>query len=718
MNKHGALIEPEPIGYVQAASDGSGLAYAASFPITENAPTRTNFTSVQILSRRGPSGWSSEELGTTEVLSEKEDEEFQAFAEAISPTFFSNDLSSTIMEPGYNVAKSLSPEVSERTLYIRDNADGGYTPLVRPANVPFGTKYGGEGIGTYKGSEQEMRFLMATPDLSHVVLESPIRLTPEAVEESRSPGCEPGVTNTCPQNLYEWSGGQLALVSISPDGQPQREAFLGRGSKDVIHAISNDGRRIVWAAGSLYKDHVNTMYVRDMTEGRTLQFGGPTARYETMSGDGSRVFYWENSELYVFDFATDATTDLTATYAASEHHAGVKDGFIMTASEDGTYVYYVATGVLAPGAISGENNLYASHYDGSNWSTTLIATLSKADEFVSEIDPFSTLVYWQFMDAEVSPNGRYLAFMSNGSPTGYDNRDAVSGQPDEEVYVYDAVGHSLVCASCNPSGSRPLGIYVGSGIGPLIDRDDGNWADHWLAANLPNWHINEGPLQVPPAPALNQRHYLSNSGRLFFDSSDALVSQDTNGLNDVYEYEPAGIGNCASFSVTFSGSSKGCVDLISAGTSGSESAFMDASENGDDVFFVTASKLVGEDVDTENDVYDAHVCSEQVPCRAAPVSPPPCTSGDSCKAAPTPQPEIFGPAPSATFSGTGNVAALPSTGGIAPRSLTQAQKLAKALRACRKLKSKKKRVACERLAKKRYPAKQHRKANASKKGKG
>ena len=718
VNKHGALIEPEPVGVVQAASDGSGLAYGASFPVTANAPARANFLGVQVLARRGPGGWSSEELGTTEALSEKENEKFQPRAEAIFPTFFSNDLSSTMMEPGFNAAKSLSPEASERTLYIRDNTNGEYTPVVRPANVPAGTKYGGEGIGTYKGSEQEMRFLMASPDLSHVVLESPIRLTPEALEESQVAGCQAQVTNDCPQNLYEWSGGQLALVSILPNGEPQREAFLGRGSEDVIHAISNDGQRIVWAAGSLYKNHLNTMYVRDMAQGRTLQFGGPTARYETMSGDGSRVFYWEKSELYVFAFATDTTTDLTATYAAGEHNADVKDGFILTASEDGTYVYYVATGALAPGAVSGEDNLYASHYDGSHWTNTLIATLSKSDEFVKEVDPLSPLVFWQFMDAEASSNGRYLAFMSNGSLTGYDNHDAVSGQPDEEVYLYDAVDHSLVCASCDPSGARPLGIDIGLGEGPLVDRDGGNWEGDWIAANLPNGDINEGPLQVPPSPALSQRHYLSNSGRLFFDSSDALVPQDTNGLNDVYEYEPAGVGSCSGSDTTFSRLSGGCVDLISAGTSAGESAFMDASENGDDVFFVTASKLVEEDVDSENDVYDAHVCSEQVPCRSTPVLPPPCTSGDSCKAAPAPQPEIFGPAPSATFSGTGNVAALPGAGGIAPRSLTQAQKLAKALRACGRLRTKKKRVACERLARKRYPAKQRRKANASKKGKG
>ena len=42
------------------------------------------------------------------------------------------------------------------------------------------------------------------------------------------------------------------------------------------------------------------------------------------------------------------------------------------------------------------------------------------------------------------------------------------------------------------------------------------------------------------------------------------------------------------------------------------------------------------------------------------MSSPPCEEGESCKAAPTPQPEIFGPPPSATFNGAGNVTPEPA----------------------------------------------------------
>ena len=39
--------------------------------------------------------------------------------------------------------------------------------------------------------------------------------------------------------------------------------------------------------------------------------------------------------------------------------------------------------------------------------------------------------------------GEWLAFMSERSLTGYDNRDAASGEPDEEVYLYDAARERL-----------------------------------------------------------------------------------------------------------------------------------------------------------------------------------------------------------------------------------------------------------------------------------
>jgi hypothetical protein len=173
-----------------------------------------------------------------------------------------------------------------------------------------------------------------------------------------------------------------------------------------------------------------------------------------------------------------------------------------------------------------------------------------------------------------------------------------------------------------------------------------------------------------------QSRYLSNSGRLFFDSKDALVPLDVNGVVDVYQYEPEGVpaGEHACTSATGSGSvvfkpargfevegrkgeePVGCVGLISSGTSPEASTFLDASETGGDVFFLTTSKLAPQDFDHAYDIYDAHECTSAAPCLpVAAEQPPSCETEGSCRAAPAPQPSIYGAPSSATFNGTGNL---------------------------------------------------------------
>ncbi len=660
-DKNGALIEPSGTheDVVQAASDGSGIVYRASEPIGEG--TAGHLVGAEILSRRNAGGWGSQDISARMAIPPEGNGAFTLVSSTENYWSFSSDLSFGLLEPG-EVAPSQAPEATEQTLYLRNNASEGFLPIETPADVTSGVKF----------ADQAMEFRAATPNLSHVIFATPLALTKEAVAGIEAPYYD--------RNLYEWSAGRLQLINIFPDNKTRPYVSIGseEGQQGMTErAVSSDGRWVVWKYGSLENgpedSHEVSLYARDMVGEKTVQIGGKYPRFETMSSDGSKVFYVETEpgregaggDLYVFDTSNGNQTDLTADHGAGEKSAGVQAA-VIGASEDGSYVYFVATGVLANGAVSGGNNLYLLHNAGGEWRTTYIATLSSED-LKSWGGGFAGGKYstsgaaLSYVSSSVSPNGHYVAFMSNRSLTGYDNLDAVSGQSDEEVYLYDAIANRLVCVSCDPTGARPVGVFDGSGgsAGLLVDRDLA-WAsgrgsgDHRLAGSLPT------PSQTKGAPPSYRPRYLSNSGRLFFDSPDALVPQDTNGLEDVYEYEPPASGsgesdNCTSAGATFGERPGGCVSLISSGTSASESALMDASENGDDAFFITSSKLTSEDYDTSYDVYDAHVCSTELPCHAEPVSPPACTSGDSCKAAPSPQPEIFGSAPSATFSGTGNI---------------------------------------------------------------
>ena len=666
-NKNGALIEFHESRQteLQASEDGGAIAYMTNAPVGSGAVG--NQLETQVLSTRGATGWSSQDI---DPPNEKPTSIGGGYDTA-PYQLFSSDLSSAVVEPA-DVEPALSPEASktEKTLYLRDNLDGGYRPLVYSANVPPNTKF--------NAPAHELAFLDATPDLSHIILSSPEALTDNAIQVQLSAGA----ADNHSVNLYEWSGGKLQLVNVLPNGEATvGEAYLGRNNAMVAHSVSSDGRFVVWThKGTRFRpDEEHTLYLRDMVKGETIQLGGSDALFQTASSDGSKVFFTETSnglvgDLMEYDTKTGVQTDLTVDGNPGES-ADVLPG-VMGASEDGSYVYVVANGVLGEGAREGATpgdcvpessagtcNLYVLHETGGVWKTTFIATLSGDDQRSWEGDEGSGYWYINEVSSRVSPDGRYVAFMSERSLTGFDNTDAVSGRPDEEVYLYDASLGRLACVSCSPTGERPVGVldeYEDSTVEyvdhvPFVDHERAWDADlgtgtHWLAGSLPGWAPSVA------VSGLYQPRYLSDSGRLFFDSPEALVPQDINGLEDVYEYEPAGVGSCMSSGVTFNTGLGGCVSLISSGTSSEESAFFDASTNGDDVFFLTTSQLVPEALDISYNLYDAHVCSSSSPCVVAPVLPPACDSGDSCRPAPSLQPAVFGAPASATFSGAGNLA--------------------------------------------------------------
>jgi hypothetical protein len=598
----------------------------------------------------------------------------------------------------------------------------------------------------------------ATPDLTHVIFESHVPLT--TAHESAG--------------LYEWSEGtiptgELQLISVLPNGSPAAQSLAPRlGSVEegnlTRNAISNNGTHVFWSAGSPGLNGV--LYMRDTTKQQTVELsavqeapsGGLTERalpeYQTATPDGSRVLFTDQQRLLKVSGASQEKADLyecemeevlvkvgeseeeqdrchlsDRTPAFQGHSAEVL-GEVMGATEsDLSRVYFVANGVLsdnenarsehaqqgncAPKSVApplgAECNLYVSEVVPSNpghFTTHFIARLASED-----------LPDWEGSHSDlgevtsrVSPKGKYVAFMSKRSLTGYDNTDVSSGQEDEEVYLYNAETEGLVCASCNPTGARPTGVLdtteSSEGDGLLMDNR-AIWqsgvlgVDHWLAGAVPGWT----PLNVDAS--IYQSRYLSDSGRLFFDSSDALVPQDINGKMDVYEYEPAQIGSCTNASATFSSKQDGCIALISSGTSSRESAFLDASEEGGDVFFLSSATLSPLDTDTAFDVYDAHECTETSKCfePSAPRSAS-CNSEESCKQGASPTPSFNAPTSTAS-SGNGNVVATQLALGVktTTKPPTRAQLLAKALKVCRKKGNRHKRATCEKQARKKYGAK-------------
>ena len=88
-----------------------------------------------------------------------------------------------------------------------------------------------------------------------------------------------------------------------------------------------------------------------------------------------------------------------------------------------------------------------------------------------------------------------------------------------------------------------------------------------------------GPTGPSTQTASTLPRLLSADGtRVFFQTAEALVSGDTNSVNDVYEWEAPGSGSCEVGSSAYSGGNRGCLYLLSPANSLLPSYFADASD--------------------------------------------------------------------------------------------------------------------------------------------
>jgi hypothetical protein len=442
-------------------------------------------------------------------------------------------------------------------------------------------------------------------------------------------------------SLYDFTEGALKPVSLLPE-EGGSAAGARFGGADLLDAISSDGSRIFWAGGE------GTLYMRENDE-QTLEIA-EGASFWAASADGEKVFFTDEKEgltsdstaapgepnLYEYDLEApegEQTTDLTP-----YKNADVKG--VIGASDDGSYVYFIATGKLAnegssePCTLAGNKlvrtgcNLYMYH-EGE--PLRLVANLSAADLYElpgsgSGVGEFGDMEGPAHRTAEVSPGGS-LVFVARESFTEYPAVGEISGivaaalettvGPITEVYDYDPHLKRLFCVSCDPDGEPPEPPSVTS-----IDEAGEQ------AAYVP----------VSGNETYQPRFVSADGGEVFFDSVEPLVPQDTNGVQDVYEWERPEPGGCEE--------NEGCVYLLSGGTSSTFSWLLDASESGDDVFMTTRAQLVAEDQNDDYKVYD--VSNDGPPQIASRVC-----GGGACQGAP-PVPPIFATPASATFEGVGN----------------------------------------------------------------
>lgn len=334
-------------------------------------------------------------------------------------------------------------------------------------------------------------------------------------------------------------------------------------------AISTDGSRVYFnEGGKLYRREGNEVVQVDEAQG-----GG--GEFQAATPNGEVAFFTKSGHLYRFRLGEGITntTDLTPS-------GGVTG--VLGVSEDGGTVYYQDAAGLE------------ELHEGTNTTVASGAEAALASDF-----PPATGT------ARVSGDGNRLLFLSKASLTGYDNHDAGTGLPDAEVFLWSATGKKLTCLSCNPTGERPIGPSTISGA----------YANGSSEAAGPGEIVTE---------AYKPRNLSPGANRVFFESGDALAALDTDKASDVYQWEAQGTGSCTK--------AGGCVSLISSGGDAQGATFADASESGDDAFFLTSSSLVGGDPGSR-DLYDARVGGGF----PVPTPPIPC-EGDACAPLP-PAPE-------------------------------------------------------------------------------
>jgi DNA-binding beta-propeller fold protein YncE len=448
------------------------------------------------------------------------------------------------------------------------------------------------------------------------------------------------------EDLFDWDKGTLGLVTVLPDGTPA----VGALAADWTHhprVISADGSRVFFTAGGNLYVRINGKETVQLDEARGGSGPGGGGAFQDASADGSQAYFTDDASAgLTSDTAPGSGMNLyrysagQLTDLTSAEHAEVKQ--LLGVSNEGSYAYFMAAGVL-PGSQTNQRGEMAQAGRPNLYLWHGGATAFIATLSAKEAGSLTGGI-------RVSADGAFLAFSSEGSLTGYDNTDGATRNSDPEIFLYEAASGVLSCASCDPSGAPPTAGGA-----------------------------------VMPEEEAGSPHSLSSGGRLFFQTNEGLLPRDTNSKTDVYEYE------------------QGQLQLISSGTSRDQSLLIDASESGNDVFFLSRQSLVAQDSATEAlIVYDARV-DGGFPVS---VSPPPCTTADACRAPVSAQPSLFGAPSSQTFSGVGNLSASASSRNfLKPRSLTRGQKLARTLKACHKQKNRRKRATCERRATKRYGGK-------------
>jgi hypothetical protein len=625
----GVEVPGEDIGAVASRSSlDSGIAFFSTF-----APSGSLTDGPTFLSSRGSAAWSTlnpiPPTGATTTIG------CQPYMNA-----WSADLERGIFATGYDAfgtgvpCPSAEPPLvpdeprGVQNLFLRDTATGSFQLIDQPGLVAEPAN------AVYQGGSSDLGLV------------------------AFSEGTFAGAAGSERQTFFVWAGGTTDRpLTILPDGRPTEGSIPDPATPDVPddlsvaapvfdHAVAPDGSRIEFLAGGNLYSRLNPAASEESTfdeetgacaepakactvqidASETAEPGGGGVFASSSGVDGSVVYFTDitkltddstaaagEPDLYAYDFADpvgERLTDLTVDHEPGEHADVLGVVGTNETGAPGNYVYFVATGRLAADpnttgdtARSGAPNLYMAH----EGSIGFVATLNEARGGLGDSCAWEKLWYHC---SRISSDGRYLGFNSTERLTGFDNAGPCHGAenqpaPCQEIFLYDGRDGDLTCASCGATGSLP--------VAPASIR---------LAESM--------AASVNAPISGNLQRYVSDTGQVFFDTSNPLLPAARSGQNlytqsNVYEYED------------------GSLSLLSGG--GGESYFYDASADGRDVYLVSQQPLVPGARSAEFALYDAKAEGGLL----EPPTPPQC-EGESCRG-PATQPSPASSPATPGFSG-------------------------------------------------------------------
>lgn len=416
----------------------------------------------------------------------------------------------------------------------------------------------------------------ATSDLGHVAFDSQVNLTSEAT---------PGTAN-----VWEATGGELRLVSVLPDGTPSPTGGLtgsGQGyAAETPRFMSDDGSRIFFTAPVSAGLPRGAIYVR-VDASRTILLS-----HSVRSGDDPSVpttdgtFIGGSSDgRYAFFLSETPLTDDTTGAGRWLYRADAATGDVVRVAGTGTdaeaFSSKIAKRISDDGSriyFTTTEALLPGAPSGSTqlylWDDGVLSLVSRLGDG-DQSAPFA-----------MSDDGRYVEFASHASPTGYTGVSAECPDglgdpgPCAQMYAFDAETGGTVCMTCTPDG----------GLG------------------------DAGAIDLTGASVYTPTAVFADGTRLF-DTPSALVPQDTNRKRDVYSWKD------------------GQIQLLTSGVDRNDARFLDASEDGTDIYVATFGQLVAADDDNLRDIYTVRRDGGLENQNVLPKPPTECAS-DGCQAPP------------------------------------------------------------------------------------